>query len=74
MRRIELRNKFLKHETDEYMQAFIKQRNYCISLLRKSKRSYYSNLNMKYITDNKEFWKTIKLFFPIKQNQLFVSP
>ena len=64
MKRTELRNKFLKHKTDESRQAFVKQRNYCVSLLRKSKRNYYSNLNVKDITDNKKFWKTIKpLFF-----------
>ena len=64
MKRTELCNKFFKHKTDESRQAFVKQRNYCVSLLRKSKRNYYSNLNVKDITDNKKFWKTIKpLFF-----------
>ena len=73
MKRTELRNKFLKHEADESMQAFVRQRN-CISLLRKSKRSYCSNLNVKDITYNNKFWKTIKPLFPIKQNLLFLSP
>ena len=31
MKRTELRNKFLKHKTDESRQAFVKQRNYCLS-------------------------------------------
>ena len=40
----ELHNKFLKHKRDESKQAFVKQRNYYVSLLRKSKKNYYSNL------------------------------
>ena len=73
MKRTELRNKFLKHEADESMQAFVRQRN-IISILRKSKRSYCSNLNVKDITYNNKFWKTMKPLFPIKQNLLFLSP
>ena len=74
MKRTELRNKFLKHKIVESRQAFVKQRNYCISLPRKLKRNYCRNLNVKDITDNKEFWKTIKPLFPIKQNLIFLSP
>ena len=53
MKRNELRNKFLKHKTDESRQAFVKQRNYCVSLLKKLRRNYYSSLDVKDITDNK---------------------
>lgn len=43
--------------------------NYCVSRLRKSKRNYYNNLNVKQdITDNKTFWKTIKPLFSSKVN------
>ena len=31
-----------------------------VSILRKSKREYYSNLDVKNITDNKTFWETVK--------------
>ena len=44
----------------ESRQAFAKEGNYCASLLRKSKRNYYSNLDAKDITDIKKFWKTVK--------------
>ena len=60
MKRTDLRNKFLIDKADEIRQAFVKQRNYCVSLLRKSKRNYYSNLDAKDITDIKKFWKTVK--------------
>ena len=36
------------------------QRNYCVSLLRKSKTNYYANLGEKKVSGNKLFWKVIK--------------
>ena len=42
-------------------------RNYCISLLEKTKTQYYSNLDEKNITDNKPFWKT----FSFRQNIVY---
>ena len=55
----------------ENTQSFVKQRNYCVSLLRKSKRNYYSNLIVK---DARNSGKRLRLFFPIKQNLLFLPP
>ena len=66
MKRTELRNKILRHRTVDSRQAFVKQRNYCVSLLKKSKRNYYRNLNVKDTTDNMRFWKTIKSIFSDK--------
>ena len=43
-----------------------KQRNYCVSLLRKSKTNYYANLDEKKVSDNKLFWKVIKPSFSYK--------
>ena len=62
MNRTRLRNKFLKNRTDENKRKYSKQWNYCVSLLRKTKRVYYSNLNEKNITDNMKFWKTVSPF------------
>ena len=39
---------------------YTKQRNYCVSLLRKTKKTYYENLDEKKVSDNKLFLKTIK--------------
>ena len=36
-----------------------KQRNFCISLLRKEKREYFAKLNEKDIADNRKFWHTV---------------
>ena len=41
-------------------QRFRKQIYLCVSQLRKTKRSYYSNLNEKNVIDNRKFWKTVK--------------
>ena len=60
MHRTRFRNKYLRNKTDENKRKSKKQRNYCVSLLRKTKREYYSNLDVKNITDNKTFWKTVK--------------
>ena len=63
MRRSFLQNKFHRDKLPEYETAFKKQRNYTNRLLKKEKKKYYSNLNLKCITDNKIFWKTMKPLF-----------
>ena len=50
-----MRNIYLKNRSE-----YNKQRNYCVSLLRKTKTNYYANLNEKDLTDNKQFWRTVK--------------
>ena len=55
MRRTRLRNNFLKDRSEESKRKYSKQRNYCVSLLRKSKSEYFGNVNEKKISDNKTF-------------------
>ena len=66
MPRIRLRNNFFRKRSDENKWKYSKQRNYCVSLLRKTKKNYCNNLNEKKITDNKTFWKTVKPFLSDK--------
>ena len=66
MTRSRLRNKFLKNPTPENKASYTKFRNYCTGLFRKEKRSYYNNLDIKLITDNKQFWKTVGPLFSEK--------
>ena len=66
MNRSRLRNRFLKNKTDENKKAYNRQRNYVVSLLKKSKHEYYNNLNTKDIIDNKNFWTTVKPLFSDK--------
>ena len=60
MKRSRLRNNFLRNRTEENKILYNRQRNYCVYLLRKSKTGYYENLNIKNVTDNKLFWKSVK--------------
>ena len=67
-RRIRLRNNFIDSKTDADRIAYNKQRNYCVSLIRKEKKAYYSNLNIRDVTDNKTFWRKVKPLFSEKVN------
>ena len=66
MTRSRLRNKFLKEKSADSKIAYAKQRNYCINLLRRTKKKYFANINISSITDNKKFWKTVKPLFSDK--------
>ena len=59
-KRSRLRSKFLKNNNEENRKLYTKQRNYCVSLLRKTKKAYYKSLNETKISDNLLFWKTVK--------------
>ena len=59
MKRSRLRYKFLKNRTEKNQKNFERQRHFCKKLLRITKKSYYSNLDINKVTDNKSFWKTI---------------
>ena len=61
MTQTKLRNIFLQNMSEENQIRYTKQRNFCVSLLRKTKKRYYENLNKKSIVDNKLFWKTVLL-------------
>ena len=37
-----------------------------MKLLRKVKKEFYNNLNVKYISEKKLFWKTVKPYFTDK--------
>ena len=66
MLRSKLKNPFLKTKTQESKMKYNKQRNLCVSITGKAKRSYYENLDLKDITDSKKFWATVKPLFSIK--------
>ena len=66
MKRTRLRNKLLKDQNKENKRRYEKQRNYCVSLIRKMKKDNYSNLGIKKVTYSKTFWKTIKPFLSDK--------
>ena len=66
MTRMRLLNKLRKFKCPENQLTYIRQRNYPVKLLKRSKKNFYNNINMKKVTDNKHFWKTIKPNFTDK--------
>ena len=68
MDRSRLRNKFLRERerTKESKVAYNKQRNICVSLLRKSKRDYFANLDTKIMKGNRKVWKAVNPLFSEK--------
>ena len=66
MTRSRLRNKFLKEKSADSKIAYDKQRSCCVNLLRRTKKKYFTNINISSITDNKKFWKTVKPLFSDK--------
>ena len=60
---MKLRNQYLKHKSKEARARFKIQRNLCFTLLRKTKRDYYENLDLVNVNDSKKFWNTVKPVF-----------
>ena len=67
MQRSKLRNLFLKKRTEENRNNYVKQRNLCVTLLRKSKREFFGSLNETHLCDNKKFWGVVK---PLLSNKV----
>ena len=63
MRRCALKNKYINEKSVESENALRKQKNYTNKLLKKEKKRYFGNLDLKKITDSKKFWNTIKPLF-----------
>ena len=54
MKRSRLRNKFLNTKNDIDRKAYNKQRNLCVSLIRREKKIFFNNISKRDITDNKK--------------------
>ena len=66
MLRSTLGSEFLKSRSNKDREAYKKQRNLCVSLLRQNKKDYLETLHIKSVTDNKMFWKTVAPLFSNK--------
>ena len=60
MVRSKLRNIFSKNRSYEKWCKYKRQRNLCLNLLRKTKKSFYKNLDEKQVADNKVFRKNVR--------------
>ena len=59
MKRSKLRNTFLKLRTLSDRKNYTSHRNLCKKSVKNTKRTYFNNLDIKKVTDNQTFWKTI---------------
>ena len=66
MTRSRLRNKYLKEKSADSKITYEKQRNYCVNLLRRTKKKYFAYINIISVTDNNKFWKIVKPLFSDK--------
>ena len=74
MKRSQLKNRFNKNRNHENWYLYKKQRNFCVSSLRKTERNYFKNVKMQDITDNKKFWKTLRPYLSDKGcNQIKIA-
>ena len=63
MRRSVLKNKYYSNKSPDSEIFYKKQNNYTNRLLKKEKKKYFKNLDVKSFTDNKKFWNTVKPLF-----------
>ena len=70
MARSRYKNRYTKNPTSENKMKYNKQRNICVNMLKKAKREYYINIDIKLLNDNRKFWKCIKPLFSNKQIRL----
>ena len=66
MKRSRLRNKFLRDRTETSRKEYKKQRNICISFLKKAKKDHFTNLDVNSVLDNRKFWQNVKPLFSNK--------
>ena len=55
-----LKRRYNLDRTPINFENYKKQLNFCVNLLRTSKKQYFNNIDVKNVTDNKMFWKTIR--------------
>ena len=62
MRRSALKSKYLSNKSANSERIYKKQKKIVSRLYKKERKFFYDNLDIKYFTDNKKFWKTVKPF------------
>ena len=59
MDRTKLLNKFRKENSFINKLEYKRQRSFCTTAIKKTKRNFYNNLKVNKIIDNKSFWKIV---------------
>ena len=60
IKKTRLRNNFLKDRTEENLKKYSKQKDRCVSLLKRTKQNFFHSLNKKDFADSRKFWQTLK--------------
>ena len=68
MLRSKLKNEINKERNRINSCNYKRQRDRCLSILRKTKKKYFNSLNIKQVSDNKHFGKSVKPFFNDKRS------
>ena len=63
MRRSNLQTKYFKTRTPESSKKYRKQKIFCSRLYKKERKTFFNNLKIPSITDNKTFWENIQPIF-----------
>ena len=66
MTRSRLENKYQKTNSLVDKDLYKKDKNYCNRLYKRERTKFYNNINLNRITDNKNFWGTMKPFLTDK--------
>ena len=66
MKRSRLKRIYNRNKRYQDWENYKNQRNLCYSLLRRTKKQYFNNINLKDISDNKKFWKCVTPYFSEK--------
>ena len=61
-----LNNIYNKKMTDDNWANYKQQRNFCVNLLRKTKKDHSQNLNTRHLSDNRKLWRKSKPYFTNK--------
>ena len=56
----------LKNKSEGSRRRFYRQRNFCVSLLRKTKIRFFGKLDHRVVSDKSKFWKTVGPFLSEK--------
>ena len=59
MHRSKFKNIYNKTKANEDWENYKKQRNFCVNLLRNTKKDYFQKRNIKDLPDEEKFWKLI---------------
>ena len=63
MHKSKLKNIFHQTRAKEDRNNYKKQRNFCVNLIRNTKKEFFQKRNIKDLADNKNFWRAIMPFF-----------